>query len=136
MTIYPLYRAHDWQALDYRKLIAEQPLAPDQAMAIVDLDRTEAASFHLVQVQTQEPYHLHRAHDATAILLEGRGMLKVGKDHIKMKAGDVVSIPRQLVHYYRNDADTPSVFYVIFTPPFEGKDRVVIEPSGVLQQGQ
>ena len=132
--IYLPYRGNQLETLDYQQRIAEQPVPANEALSVIELDRTPAASFHLVQIQTREPLHVHRRHDGTAILLEGEGTLILGKDHVKMKPGDVVTVPRNVLHAYINEGNAPSVVYVIFSPPFDGKDRVVVEPTGVLMK--
>jgi len=97
-----------------------------EAVQVINLDRTKGASFHLVRVRTEERRHFHRKHDVTVALLEGKGTLYLRGEQIPMTVGTIVTVKREAVHYYVNEAKHPSVFYVIFTPPMDGRDRVLV----------
>ncbi len=124
LTIYPPYQHPGWRPLDYQAVLAKHPMKRKQAMQVISVDRTRVASFHLVRVRTQEQPHYHARHDGTAFLLEGRGTLYLKGEKITMRPGTVASIPRRAVHHFVNEADEPAIFYVIFNPPFDGKDRI------------
>lgn len=126
---------HDGQQplpLDYETVLATDPIQPEDDLKIYSLGRTDDASYHLVQIQTAEPLHIHRTHEGTATLLRGRGSLRVGKDLVAMEAGDVASIPKNTIHAYTNEGDKPSLLYVVFVPPYAGKDRVIVKLSNGL----
>jgi mannose-6-phosphate isomerase-like protein (cupin superfamily) len=36
-------------------------------------------------------------------------------------------VPRGATHAFRNESEAPAVAYVVYTPPFDGKDRVAVE---------
>jgi len=40
--------------------------------------------------------------------------------------GDIVHIPRGAPHYFVNTAAEPTVAFVIFSPPFDGKDNIPV----------
>jgi mannose-6-phosphate isomerase-like protein (cupin superfamily) len=40
----------------------------------------------------------------------------------------IVYVPRGVPHSMRNGASTPLYGYAVFTPAFDGKDRVAVEP--------
>ena len=120
--------------LDYAAILAADPIQPEDDFKVYSLAKTQAASYHLVQIQTVEPLHIHRSHEGTAILLRGQGTLRVGKDLVTLQAGDAASIPKNTVHAYRNEGEEPSLLYVVFAPPYEGKDRVVVKMSNGLME--
>ncbi len=120
--------------LDYQDIIEKDPVSNRQDVKVHFLGKTKAASYHLVQVRTQEALHIHRYHDATATVLSGKGLLKIGRHTHEMREGDVTTIPRKHTHGYINQSKEPSVLYVVFSPPFDGKDRVVVKMADGLMK--
>ena len=51
-----------------------------------------------------------------------------------MRPGDVVTVPRHVLHEFVNESDDPAVFYVIFSPPYEANDRVRVRKMEDLPQ--
>ncbi|HSA59654.1 MAG TPA: cupin domain-containing protein [bacterium] len=98
---------------------------------IKNIGGNEHVSAHLVWIRTAEKLHTHAKHDATVMLLKGRGTFWFGGQEIRMKEGDVLTITRGVVHAFRNESKKPAAVYVVFSPPFDGKD--VIEAGDVVQ---
>jgi mannose-6-phosphate isomerase-like protein (cupin superfamily) len=98
---------------------------------IKDVGGNDRVSAHLVWIKTEEKLHTHAKHDATVQLLKGRGTLWFAGHEVPMKQGDVVTITRGVVHAFRNGSKTPAAAYVVFSPPFDGKD--VIEAGDVVR---
>jgi mannose-6-phosphate isomerase-like protein (cupin superfamily) len=46
---------------------------------------------------------------------------------IDLSVGDIVYIPRGAVHYFVNTASEPTDAFVVFSPPFDGKDTAPAE---------
>lgn len=120
-------------ALDLDAKLQSAPLAPDQNIRIDELGRDQHMSHHLVQLRDREQPHIHAKHDLTVVLLRGQGILVVEKSPVVMRIGDVVVIPQGTPHYFVNQGALPAVGYVIFAPPFDGRDSVEtpspLEPS-------
>ena len=106
--------------------LKEHPLKPDQAMSIEELSRGETASAAIVQIRKQEPLHIHKDHDVTAIVLRGQGILWVGDRKLEMRPGSIVTIPRGVPHAFTNQSPEPAVAYAMFNPAFDGKDFVPV----------
>lgn len=102
-----------------------------RGIQIQNLGESESASAHLVWIKTEEKPHVHAKHDATVIMLKGHGSLLYGAQRIPLKEGDVISMTRGTVHAFRNESKQPAAVYVVFSPPFDGKD--VIEVHDVVQ---
>ena len=83
---------------------------------------TKEASFHLVRVRTAEKPHVHDAHDGTVFVLAGRFLVHFGERSMVVGQGDVIEIPRGVPHWAENIHSESSEAYVIFTPPYDGKD--------------
>jgi mannose-6-phosphate isomerase-like protein (cupin superfamily) len=105
-----------------------------EILRIVDAGRSDTLSNHIVVVRSRELPHRHVLHDSTVILLEGRGTMVIGKERKRVRPGAVFFIPRGTVHHFTNGAKNPSVALVVFSPPFDGKDREIVRPPPVLPE--
>jgi mannose-6-phosphate isomerase-like protein (cupin superfamily) len=115
------------QALDVAKVLAENPLGADENIKITALGGGQAASHHLVQIRDREVPHVHKAHDATVLVVRGRGYLIMDTRRINLSAGDIVHIPRGAAHYYVNSDLQPTVVFVTYAPPYDGKDNFPVK---------
>ena len=116
----------EFKQADLEKILAENPLGPDENIKVTNLGQGQGASHHVVQVRDREPPHIHKIHDATVMLMRGRGYLIIEKRRIELSTGDTVFIPRAAPHYFVNTHRGPSVALVIFSPPFDGKDTIPV----------
>jgi mannose-6-phosphate isomerase-like protein (cupin superfamily) len=113
--------------IDLAKVVAENPLGPAENMKITTLGQGQGVSHHVVQVRDRESPHLHKAHDGTVTIISGRGYLIMDDRRIELSAGDIVYVPRGAPHYFVNTAVQPTVAFVVFSPPFDGKDMVPLK---------
>ena len=60
------------------------------------------------------------------MMLKGQGYLMLEQRRIDLMVGDVVYIPRGAAHYFTNTAREPTVAFVTYSPPFDGKDIVPV----------
>jgi mannose-6-phosphate isomerase-like protein (cupin superfamily) len=111
---------------DLDRVLAENPMAPGENIKVTGLGAGPAASHHLVQVRDREAPHIHREHDGTVVLLRGKGFLMMGQSRLDLGTGDVVFIPRNTPHYFVNTSPEPAAAFVVFSPPFDGKDTVPV----------
>tara|TARA_B100000315_G_scaffold212344_1_gene209666 strand:- start:5695 stop:6117 length:423 start_codon:yes stop_codon:yes gene_type:complete len=96
-------------------------------VVVKNLGATAEASFHLVRLKGAEVPHIHDRHDLTVFILAGNSVVNF-KDHtVLMGPGDLIKIPQGLWHWAKNIGQNPTKAYAIFTPPFDGKDRRVVE---------
>ena len=109
------------------KVLAENPLGASENIKITNLGQGQGVSHHIVQVRDRELPHMHKAHDGTVVMMKGRGYLIIEDRRIDLSVGDVVYIPRGAVHYYVNSASEPTVAFVTFSPPFDGKDNIPVK---------
>jgi mannose-6-phosphate isomerase-like protein (cupin superfamily) len=112
---------------EIEKVLAENPLGASENIKITTLGQGQGVSHHVVQVREREKPHMHKMHDGTVVMVKGRGYLMMDNRRIDLSAGDIVYIPRGAVHYFVNTAGEPAVAFVVFSPPFDGKDTVPIE---------
>jgi mannose-6-phosphate isomerase-like protein (cupin superfamily) len=117
----------DFKQAAIEKVLAENPLGAGESIKITTLGQGQGVSHHVVQVRDREKPHMHKIHDGTVVMVKGRGYLMMDNRRIDLSAGDIVYIPRGAVHYFVNTAAEPAVAFVIFAPPFDGKDTVPVE---------
>jgi quercetin dioxygenase-like cupin family protein len=110
----------------WEEIVRANPLGPNDNIKGVLLLQQPAVSHFLVQIRDREQPHIHQEHDATIVMLSGRGRLVLKDRVLVAKDGDVLFIPRGTVHYYVNDGLQPTVVLAIFTPTYDGKDAEVV----------
>ena len=91
-------------------------------VSIRKLRQTNDASFQLVRLNTREKPHTHDRHDLTVFVLKGSALMHFGTRQIKVRAGDVIDIPRGTPHWVENRSKHGSEVFAVFTPAFDGKD--------------
>lgn len=99
-------------------------LKPDEGFKIIEVGRDERSSHHIVALRGREPVHRHDEHDLLVYAFEGEGGMLIGDEERWIGRGSIVYVPRGTVHSMRNTSSTPMLGYAVFTPPFDGKDRV------------
>lgn len=108
-------------------LLAAHPLAATQNISALPLGRTDAISYHLVQIRDREQPHIHTTHDLVVTLLRGRGQLVVRGEPQEMRAGDVAVVAHGTPHYFVNTDCAPAAAFVTFAPPYDGTDQVSVQ---------
>ena len=111
---------------DVEKTVAENPLGANENIKITTLGQGESVSHHIVQIRDRETPHIHKTHDGMVVMMKGRGYLMMESRRIELSVGDVVYIPRGMVHYFINTASEPTVAFVIYSPAFDGKDTIPV----------
>lgn len=113
------------------KTLSEILLSPEmkskENIVIGSLYSSESVSHHISRIRDRETLHTHDAHDMTVVMMSGKGNFVIGEHTIKMEHGNVAYVPRKLKHKFINTGKEPAVALVIFTPAFDGKDRVSVD---------
>lgn len=107
-------------------ILRESPIRPGESVKAVEVYRTPAESFHVVQVSGQEKPHRHDRHDLGGLLLHGRGTLFVDGAPYKLTEGSFFYVARGTPHYFVNEAEGVSSAWVIFSPAFDKRDIVPV----------
>ena len=108
-------------------LLRRLPLAAATNIRADEIDRTAAATIHLVQVQGREAPHRHAHHDLAITVLRGRGVLTLDGAVRRLEAGDVAIIPRGAIHHFARTGTSPAVALVVFAPPLDAPDNVPVD---------
>ena len=119
-----LDRANRALVASLRDLITSVPLSPDSPVAAHELLRTPQLSVHVISVSGEVPLHLHASHAETVVVLEGTGTFVMAEVEHLVGPGSILHIPAQTAHAFRNQGKTPTRVVSIFSPPFDGQDRV------------
>lgn len=77
-------------------------------------------------MRDREPLHLHADSDITVFLLKGQGRIRLGARELPVKAGDVMHIPRGVIHAFINEDRAPAAALVVYSPAPGPDDRVLI----------
>jgi len=111
--------------------IAERvPLAADQDFRVVEVGRDAGTSHHVVAIRTAEVPHRHDRHDLLVVIVRGHGTMLLGDAALPVGEHSILYVPRGTVHAFGNASGEPAVAYVVYTPPFDGTDRVEAEVQG------
>jgi quercetin dioxygenase-like cupin family protein len=110
----------------WEEIVRANSLGPDENIKGVLLMEQPAVSHFLVQIRNREQPHIHQTHDATIVMLRGRGRLVLNNRILIARQGDVLFIPRGTPHYYVNGGPGPTVVLAIFSPAYDGKDAEVV----------
>lgn len=111
------------------ELLAGVALERGQDFRIVEVGRDGASSHHVVALRDREPIHRHDRHDLLVFVLEGHGRMLIGDEERAIGERSIVYIPRGTTHSMRNGSARPLTGYAVFVPPFDGRDRVLVEPD-------
>jgi len=95
----------------------------EKNIAIKHLFRNEYSSNHLIRLKNQELPHYHDKHNLTIMIISGETILHFSDREVRLKQGDVVTIPKGTYHWVENIDSEASVAFATFSPPFKGKDR-------------
>ncbi len=108
------------------KILAANPPGENEDIKVTPLYENPRSKHVLVQIRTSEPPHIHADSDITVWLLRGSGVLHVAGREYPVKAGDVIHVPRDVVHYYVNRGLETAAALVVYSPAPGPDDRVLI----------
>jgi len=113
-------------SIDLATFLKDHPAQPEEGIKATQLIASQYSSQHIVQILNHEHPHIHKDHDLTFFVLQGQGTLILGKESIPVKEGDVIFIPRGTPHHYLNKGRGRTIGYVVYSPPFDGKDTIPV----------
>ena len=93
-------------------------------VAAAELHRGRGVSIHRVEVARAVRPHRHERHEETVVMLAGQGVFTLDGEEHRIGPGAVMHIPRGAVHAYRHEGEGTTQVVSIFTPAFDGEDRV------------
>ena len=108
-------------------LAEDDGLAPGEAFKVIELGRDAHSSHHLVRIRDREVPHRHDRHDLVVVMLRGHGAMRLGSEERAVGEGSILYVPRGTVHAFRNASPEPAAAYAVYTPAFDGTDRIPVE---------
>lgn len=111
---------------DLRNILAANALGESEEFRVTPIFENPRSKHVLVQIRNHEPAHVHTDSDITVWLLRGNGMMHIGGKEYAVKTGDVIHIPRDVVHYYVNQGAEIGAALVVYSPAPGPDDRVLI----------
>jgi len=112
------------------KIAKEHPIDPATGRTITLVESGKHATVTVWQFQTGIAPHYHREHDEVIYCESGEGMARLGDQTIRMRPGDFVVIPPGVPHGVRVTSKEPMRGLSVFSPVFDGKDRVPVPEEG------
>jgi mannose-6-phosphate isomerase-like protein (cupin superfamily) len=113
--------------LPLTELADREPLRPDETFRVVNLGRDAHTSHHVVHIRDAETPHRHDTHDLVVVILRGHGQMLLGTDRRPVSEGSILYVPRGTVHAFANESDEPASAYAMYSPAFDGKDKVEVD---------
>ncbi len=87
------------------------------------LDSDEHASTYVIFIKKQVPLHQHKTHTEIVYILDGEGVMTLGKEQYPVSAGSYIHVPEGTPHSVQVTSNKPLKVLSIQTPEFFGKDR-------------
>lgn len=109
------------------QLAALVELSDGEAFNVTDVGRDGRTSHHLVAIRDRESPHRHDTHDLLVFIIRGYGTMRIGNESRAVGEGSVLYVPRGTVHAFTNTSGEPAIAYAIYSPPFDGVDKVPAE---------
>ena len=110
-------------------LLEVYTLGEEQTVLSEEIAWDSISSLHLIQVRESVPAHHHARHSENFWVVRGAGQLTLAGRKYKIKAGDVVHVPQGTPHAFHNLGSVPAVIVSVFSPGYDGKDRVLDDPE-------
>lgn len=82
------------------------------------------------------PLHYHKRFSETFSVIEGELSVQVGRDKMKLKAGEKTTAPMNTKHRFYNTSGKPVRFTVELNPASEGFENVLRIAFGLAQDGK
>lgn len=81
----------------------------------------------IIWIKKEVKLHKHIAHSEHVIVIEGEGEMRIGNEWLKIKAGDILFIPKNTAHKVVTTSNSPLKVISIQSPHFDGTDRILLE---------
>lgn len=86
-------------------------------------------STFLISIPDKVPLHFHKLHTENIVVLNGKALMKLGSDTLKIQKGDQLTIPMGTPHeVIKVISIKPLQVYSIQSPKFDGTDRYFVKP--------
>ena len=101
--------------------------APEGGTRTRTLFRSPRLSAHATDGRGSIAAHYHADHEETVYVIAGSARLLLGDEWHDLQRGDLIHIPRGLVHQVEIEKSVSAIS--LFAPPYYGQDRVLVDPE-------
>lgn len=105
--------------------LAKQPSKDYDNVLSEKLYGDSLVSSFVIWIKKEVKPHRHLKHSEHVYVLEGTGTMRLGEKQFAIKAGDVVFIPKNMVHSLVVSSTVPVKVISVQAPEFDGTDRVM-----------
>jgi len=109
------------------ELAEKYPLASGKDFQVSEVGRDAHSSHHVVWIVDREIPHRHDTHDLIVVMLRGHGTMRLGAETRPVGPNSILYVPRGTPHAFTNESGAPALAYAVYTPAFDGKDRVQVD---------
>jgi mannose-6-phosphate isomerase-like protein (cupin superfamily) len=113
--------------VDLIQQLKSNQLRPEETFRITRLIENADQSALLVQVRSTLPPHFHKHTREVVYFLQGEGVFLVDTESIPIRDGAVLLIQPGQIHTFTNKGQTPAVFFVVTSPRFDERDRIMVQ---------
>lgn len=104
---------------------SEKDLAKDIVVKL--LESNKYSSIFFIRLKGSEKPHIHASHDLSVYVIKGQSSVTIENKRIVLSPGDFVTIPKGTVHWAQNIGKSPAEVIAIFSPPYKGKDKILVQ---------
>jgi mannose-6-phosphate isomerase-like protein (cupin superfamily) len=108
-------------------VLQKEKVDPGQPFQSTPLLRGPNCSFNLAQLVTVVKSHYHRDRDEVVYLVRGNGLVTIAGREYQVMPGYAYLVPKGTIHRFVNLGPDPAVVLSVFSPAFDGKDRIFVE---------
>lgn len=120
------------EILDLKFFIQKNKKLTD-SFKIENLVTGENSSAHLVLIKDKVKPHFHKDRDEIVLIYSGEGIFEISGTKHQVFKGNLIFIPKGTVHSFMNQHKDKSVALSIFSPAFDGKDRIFVEWKNLVK---
>lgn len=112
------------QVLDW---VRTNPIPDGQKLRVDELYRNREQSVHVLQLEGSLPSLVNQTRDELVLLIQGEGTITLAEQPIRFRAGDLLRIPKGMVHSVQVQPGQVCFALLVFHPPFDPKDQVAVQ---------
>lgn len=112
--------------------ILEQ-IKPQENSSVRVFMQGEHCTVNVIQAKSQIKSHYHAKHEEVVYVISGSGTMRLGNRKHLVKSGDLMYIPKNTVHGF-SPQSRECVVVSIFSPAFDGKDRIFVNDDVMSDQ--
>jgi len=113
--------------VNFHAVVKKTPLGPEGGAALTPVFLGTEATVNVWQLTGKLPAHYHRKREEYVLVLEGEGQVRLGKETRRLRPGDLVRVPKGMIHAVQARGGRPFRGVSFFAPAFQGRDRIFLK---------